>query len=167
MTEASTFDAAAFMQSTVDQPMETEYQLVPEGKYRAMVADFDETAVELVEFTFKKGPNAGQPGSMVKFNVPFSLDDDALKAQMQRTEIRSEMQLILDRDATGQLDWGKDRNVKLGQLRAAVNQNNPGPWSIFNLRGAGPLYVQVAHEEFDRKDGTKGKAARVVKVAKI
>lgn len=164
MTEQSSFNAAEFLQGTIDQPMDTEYQLCPEGKFQAMIADFDEKACELVDFTFKKGPNAGQPGSMVKFNLPFSIQDDAVKAQMGRDTVHVEYQLILDRDNLGQLDWSKGKNVKLGQVRDAVGQNVSGPWSIFNLRGAGPCYVNVVHETYRRKDGTDGTAARVNRV---
>ena len=34
------FDPDAFMQTTVDQPLETEYVLVPQGEYVAMIDDF-------------------------------------------------------------------------------------------------------------------------------
>lgn len=166
MSTDSTFDAAAFMQSTVDSPMATEYEICPEGMYPAMIADFDEKAVERVDgFVYKKGPNAGQPGSMVKLNLPFSIQDETVKAQMERQTVYADWQIILDVNELGQLDFGKGKNVKLGQVRAAVGQNNPGPWNMFNLRGAGPLMVQVAHEEYERKDKSKGKAARVVRVA--
>lgn len=160
-----TFDAASFMQATIDQPMETEYQLCPEGTFQAMIGDFDEKAVERIEFTYKQGPKAGQPGSMVKFNLPFSIQDPAVLAQMGRETVQVEYQLILDTNELGQLDWGKDRNVKLGQVRAAVNQNNAGPWNVFQLRGAGPCLVKVTHEEYKRRDGSEGKAARVNRVA--
>jgi len=163
----TTFDAAAFMTSTIDAPMETEYQICPEGTYQAMIGDFDETAVERVEFEYKRGPKAGQPGSMVKFNCPFTVQDPVILAQMGRDNVRVDWQLILDANELGQLDFGKDRNVKLGQLRAAVGQNQAGPWSIMNLRGAGPLMVKVSHETFKRNDGSEGKAARVTRVASL
>ena len=163
----TSFDAAQFMQATIDQPMETEYQLCPEGTFQAMVADFDEKAVDRIEFTYKQGPKAGQPGSMVKFNCPFSIQDASVLAQLGRESVQVEWQMILDVDDMGRLDFGKDRNVRLGQLRSAVNQNQPGPWGVFNLRGAGPVMVKVVHETFQRKDGSEGKAARVSRVAAI
>lgn len=162
-----TFDAASFMQSTIDQPMETEYQMVPEGTYQAMIGDFSETAVERVEFTYKKGDRAGQPGSMVKFNLPFAIQDPGVLAKLGRESVQVSYQIILDTNELGQLDWGKDRNIKLGQVRAAVNQNQPGPWSLFNLRGAGPCMVKVVHETFKRADGSEGTAARVARVAPL
>lgn len=161
------FNAAEFMQSTIDQPMETEYQLCPEGTFPAMIADFDEKAVDRVDFNYKKGPKAGQPGSMVKFNCPFSIQDATVLAKMGRDNVQVEWQMILDVNELGQLDFGKDKNVKLGQLRDAVDQNKPGAWGVFSLRGAGPLLVKVVHETFTRKDGTEGTAARVTRAVRI
>lgn len=163
----TTFDAASFIQSTIDKPMETDYQLCPEGTFQAMIGDFNEDAVTRIEFEYKRGPKAGIPGSMIKFNVPFSIQDPAVLASMGRDNVQVEMQLILDVNELGQLAWGKDRNVKLGQIRDAVNQNNPGSWSIMNLRGAGPCMVKVTHETFKRADGSDGKAARVQRVVKM
>lgn len=166
-TSTETFDAGAFMQSTVDQPMATEYELCPEGTFQAMVFNFDETAIEKVDFEYQKGPRRGEPGTMVKFNCPFNIQDPAVLAQMERDMVIVEWQMILDRNAQGGLDWGKGKNVKLGQLRAALGQNNAGVWNIAQLVGAGPLMVKVVHETFKRKDGTTGTAARVVSVAPL
>lgn len=166
MPKDETFDADAFMQSTVDQPMATDFEMVPPGMYQAMIDDFDSSAVQKYDFEYKSGPNAGQPGSMVKLSLPFSIQDPAVLAKMEREKVIVFQDLTLDMNG-GQLDWGKNKNVRLGQARAAANQNQPGPWSIFNLKGAGPVMVQVAHEEFERRDGSKGKKAAVVRVAPL
>lgn len=164
-TSAVPFDAGQFMQATVDAPMATEYEICPEGLFPAMIGDFDEKAIQRHSFTYKQGPQAGQPGSMVKFNCPFSIQDETVKAQMERETVYADQQIILDTNELGQLDLGKGKNVKLGQIREALGQNAAGPWNIMNLRGAGPLLVQVVHEEFERKDKSKGKKAVVVRVA--
>lgn len=161
------FNADAFMQATVDQPMETEYQLCPEGTYQAMIVDFDSSAIERISFIYKKAPRTGQPGSMVKFNCPFSIQDPAVLAKMGRDNVQVEWQMIVDVDEYGQIDWGKDKNVRLGQLREAVGQNKPGTWAISNLRGAGPLMVKVVHESFKRNDGSEGVAARVIRAVAL
>lgn len=161
------FDAGAFMQATVDQPMETEFQLCPEGTYQAMVGDFDEKAIEKFDFTYKNGPKAGQPGSMVKFNLPWSIQDATVLASLGRDSLTIYQQIVLDTAENGALDWGKDRNIQLGRVRKAVNQNNPGAWNVSNLKGAGPALVKVTHETFKRRDGSEGKAARVTAVAPL
>lgn len=160
------FDPDEFMSQTIDAPMETEYQICPEGSFEAMVADFTSEAFQRHSFTYKQGPRAGQPGSMTTFECPWSILDQTVLASLGRDRVIVNEKFILDKSDNGGLDWGKDKNVKLGQLRAAVDQNNPGPWSFPKLIGAGPALVQVKHIEFERKDGTKGVRAEVVRVAK-
>lgn len=161
------FNADEFMQSTVDSAMVTDYQLCPEGTFPALIDDFDSSAFERISFEYKKGPKAGEKGSMTKFNCPFSIQDASVLSKMERDRVVVEWQMIIDRTPEGGLDFGKDRNVKLGQLREAVGQNAPGPWNFPMLRGKGPLMVKVVHESFKRSDGTDGKAARVVRVAPL
>ena len=162
------FDPNDFMTQTVDAPMETEFKLCPEGEFRAMIDDFDATAIENIEFEYKRGPNAGLPGEMRKFNCPFVIDDDKARQELNRDKVIVTKQMILDvvKD-TGALDFGTNKNVELGRVRAAVNQNAPGPWSIGQLRGAGPCMVQVKHVSYKRNDGTQGKRAEITRVARI
>ncbi len=162
----SPFDPNTFMQQTVDAPMETEFQLCPIGEYRAMIDDFDDKAFEQFDFTYKQGPRAGEPGSMTRFNLPWIINDDAVKASMGRDKVVVSQNLILD-VKDGLLEWGKDKNVNLGRVRQAVGQNTPGAWSPSQLRGAGPAIVKVDHTTYTRKDGTEGKRAEVVRVTKL
>lgn len=162
------FDADQFMTETVDQPLETEFKLCPTGEYRAMIDTFTSEAIENFDFEYKRGPQAGQPGSMKKFTCPFVIDDAAAAAILNRDRVIVTKQMILDIDKdTGRLDFGTNKNIELGRIRDAVGQNNPGPWTIGNLRGAGPVMVKVEHVDFERKDKTKGKRAEVTRVVKI
>lgn len=164
----STFDPDLFMQTTVDKPMATEYLLCPPGEYQAVIDDFDKTAFGQIDFEYKRGPRAGQPGQMTKFDVPFVINDDTVKAAMGgRDKVVVSSQLILDIAADGNLDFGPDKNVRLGRIREAVGQNTEGPWSPSQLRGAGPVMVKIEHIEYTRKDGTKGKRAEVTRVVPI
>jgi hypothetical protein len=167
MAQDALFDPDQFMQSTIDAPMETDYQLAPEGTFVATVGDFDSKAFQKFDFVYKKGPKEGQEGSMTKFSCPFVTQDPAVLAAMEgRESVTLEAQLTLDRTANGSLDFGKDRNVKLGRLRKALGQNNPGPWSPSDLRGKGPLLIQVKHEKYTPKDGGEPRTfARVVDFA--
>lgn len=166
MAKDELFNPDEFMKMTVDSPMETDYQLAPEGTFVGTVGDFDSKAIQKFDFVYQKGPKAGEAGSMTKFTCPFVTQDPAILAVMEgRQTVTLESQLTLDRTPTGALDFGKDRNVRLGRLRAALGQNNPGPWDISQLRGAGPLLFKVKHEEYETKDGEKRKVARVVDFA--
>lgn len=161
------FDASTFMQQTVDGPLETEYTLVPEGEYLMTIDDFDEKAFEKIEFEYKKGDKAGTPGTMTKFNVPFVVQDDKVKQELARDKVVVTKQIILDLDDAGGLSKDKNKNIELGRIRQAAGQNDSGPWSPANLRGAGPMMGKIVHREFERKDGTKGKRAEIDRVVRI
>lgn len=157
------FDPETFMNQTVDQSFETELQLPPEGDYSMVIDDFDNKALEMIEFEYKKGARAGTKGSMLRFTVPFRITDENIKAQYDRPDgWPIPTQLILDTDETGGLAWGPDKNVGLGRLRTALGQNQSGAaWGLPRLRGAGPLIGRIRHVTFERKDGSKGKRAEV------
>lgn len=162
------FDPDAFMSATVDQPLEIERTLVPEGEFRMMVDDFDSTAFETFSFTYKRGPNAGSEGSMTKFSCPIVVDDDKVRQLLQMDKPRVFHTCTLDFDeTTGQLMFGPNRNIDLGKLRHAVGQNSPGPWSVSQLRGAGPFMGKVKHREGNRKDGSKFKIAEIERMSPI
>lgn len=161
------FDPESFMRQTIDAPLETEFKLVPIGEYLAAIDDFDSTAVEQVNFEYKKGARAGTPGSMLKFNCPFVINDEGIKQELGRDKIVVTKQIILDIDDNGALASGTNKNVELGRLRDAVGQNGNGPWSLMNLRGAGPVMLKVTHVEFDRKDGKKGKRAEIDRIVRV
>src|SRR5215510_1343217 len=146
------FNADDFLSQTVDKPLETEFTLVPPGEYQASIDDFDKDALEQIDFEYKRGPKAGQPGTMTKLTLPFVIDDANLKAELERDKVMISRQLILDLDEHGKLAEGKNKNVELGRIRDAVGQNDGSPWSIAQLRGAGPVMIRVTHVEFERKD---------------
>lgn len=163
----TTFDPATFMQQTVDEPMADDYILCPEGEYQAIIDDFDESVFRTNEFVYKKGPQAGYPGEMTTFNVPWVIQDDRAKVALNRDKVVVQQPIILDFDPNGQLDRSANRNVTLGRLRTAVGQNQPGPWGIFKLKNAGPCMVRVVHKEIELKDKTKRKLAEIDRVVPI
>lgn len=161
------FDADEFMTQTVDQPLETEFKLCPEGEFPMMIDDFDSRAIVTYEFVYSKGDRAGQDGSMTKLTLPFIVNDDGAKALLGRDKVIVPTDFILDLDDTGHLAHGTNKNVKLGQVREAVNQNQSGPWSFAQLRGAGPFMGRVKHVDITLKDGSKIKKAEVVRFVKM
>lgn len=167
MSDTTSFDPDTFMQSTVDAPLETEFKLCPPGEYQAMIDDFTSDAFEQIDFEYKKGAKAGTPGTMLKLTIPFVIDSDKAKAELNRDKVTVTKQVILDRDQNGNLDFGTNKNIELGRVRDAVGQNTPGPWAVSKLRGAGPVMVKVEHIEYKRNDGSKGKRAEVTRVVKL
>lgn len=155
------FDPNTFMEQTIDAELDTQVQLVPEGEYQAMIepieADKDFRSGTIGEGKKREGE------TWASFSPRFVIQDSAVQAELGRDKVVcSHEGLFLDLDSNGNLDFSKGKNVGLGQLRDAVGQNKPGPWSFQNLSGAGPLMVKVSH-----LDGKNGKFARVTRVAKV
>lgn len=163
------FDPNTFMQETIDAPLETEFRLIPEAEYQAMIGDFDGNAFEQIDFTFPaSSKRAGQQGTMRKFSCPFVISNDPrIMAELGRDTATAFANITLDVDAAGKLESGPNKNVRLGQIREAVGQNTPGPWQFSSLRGAGPVMIRVVHRSYQRKDGSPGKNAEVDRVVPI
>jgi hypothetical protein len=156
------FDPDQFMNQTVDEPMATNLQSVPEGEYTAMVGDFDRSAFKTVTVT-NKTTQLSQDRPVLE--VPFLIQDDVLKAKLGREQVTHRETYWLDLRADGQLDTGPDKNVRLGQLRAALDQNKPGPWAPSMLRNMGPLRIKIVQTS-DKKDPDK-KYTNISRYAKI
>jgi len=161
------FDPDSFMTQTIDAPLDTERTLVPQGEYKMSIGDFTRDAFETIEFTYKKGERAGEEGHFTKFNCPLIIDDEAVRKATSIDRPQIIFSCNLDLDESGQLAWGPNKNIDLGKLRHATGQNNAGPWSVSQLRGAGPFMGKVAHREGKRKDGSNFKLAEVVRFAPI
>lgn len=158
----STFDPDTFMQQTVDGPMSTEITKCPEGEFQFMIDDFDAKAFRIIEWPDK---NTGDQREGLIFECPCLCMDDGVKQQLGRDRVTVPVKMFIDRTPDGKLDWGKDKNVKLGRLREAVNQNGAGPWQTLQLRGAGPFIGRVAHVA-DKKDPSITRA-EIVRTTRI
>ena len=162
------FDADSFMNQTVDAELSTSVEQPPEGDYRAMIGDFTS---ESGFRTFTARPGSKNEGrEFTIFQPPFVLQDDprlaAVKAARNGNDITvTHKGMFLDLEDGGGLDVAKGKNVDLGRLREAVNQNTKSGWKFTDLIGAGPLMVKVIHEA-DQNDSSK-KYARVSRVVKI
>jgi len=156
----SPFDAGTFMNQTIDAQLDTQIKQCPEGEFRAMIDDFDEKAFRT--FTSQKNGN-----DYTVFSPPFVIQDQAVQADLGRDKVVVfHKGMFIDVGVDGGLDFSKGKNVDLGKLREAVNQNVAGqPWSFNHLKGAGPVMVRVVHEA-DANDAEK-KYARVTRVTRI
>lgn len=164
MNDKSNFDADAFMQQTVDGPLETVYKLVPAGEYQnVFIDDFDSKSLELVEGTSDK---TNKDYSFLKFSIPFKLTNDPRLLQEFGTDtVRVYKEINLDRDANGGIARGVNKNLELGRIYDAAGLNT-GNTNLTMLRGTGPFVVTIVHESGKRKDGSKWEQARVGKVTR-
>jgi hypothetical protein len=160
--DQGTFDADAFMNSTIDEPMATALSSVPDGEYTAMVGDFDSSAFKTIEYTDQKSQ---LPVKRQVLEVPFVVDDEALKAKLGREQVVHRETFWLDFTPDGKLDTGPDKNVNLGKLRACLGQNGNGPWAPTMLRNMGPMRIKIVSRQ-DKKDPEK-KYTNITKYAPI
>lgn len=150
------FDADAFMNQQTSGPMSTQIIPCPEGEWTAKVSDGD-NFVTFREVNTKNGP---RPICRINYEV---LDDSA-RQKVGRDRLFVIQDIWLDTTSSGQIDTSEGKNVKLGQLRQALGQND-GSWSFPMLKGAGPLMVRVSQRS--DPDDPQTKYAEVQRVAKI
>lgn len=148
MNEAVTFNPELFLNATIDSALSTELLVVPEGEYSAVSAPI--TAESFQTFDIKKGDRAGQKA--VRLDITWLINDEsgALKEFLGRTpSVRQG--IMLDVRLDGTLENGKGRNVTLGQVREALNQNMTGrPWN-FSMLGGQVAKIKVKHNLYQGK----------------
>ena len=152
------FDAEKFLNQTIHQPMSTATTPCPEGEYKAFIDDGDR-AISFREGGTDRNGNDLSPQCIVLFNIM----DDRVRDQLKRDKILVPLNIWLDVQGD-KLDLSEGKNVGLGRLRKALDQND-GPWSPQMMKGKGPLMVKVGQRS-DKTDPTI-KYAEVVRVAKI
>lgn len=129
----STFDADAFMNTQVTGENATKFEPVPQGDYQASIVKLEpRTAGDkpVLEVTWQ------------------TTDARAVEATgMETPQIRQT--IWLDMTEAGSLDLGRGKNVGLGKLRAALNQNQAGqPWQPGMMIGQSAM-VKVTHRPYN------------------
>lgn len=144
------FNADQFMNTTYEDALDTRIVPCPPGEWRAQIEE-----VEAREIEIKQGDNAGQKRLVMDVTYKI-LDENAVK-ETGRDTVLVRQGIFLDLTESGNLDFGKGKNVKLGRLREALGQNMDGqPWAPGMLKG-GMVIVEVTNELRDGEvyDGVK------------
>jgi len=150
----------ALLTQTVDASMSTSMTPCPEGEWQAMVDDITENNFRTIE---------RDDGSEVQIFQPMFVvtDQKAIDAVGREKLVVPHKGIFLDFDDDGStLSTGKDKNVKLGQMREACGQNKRKGWNISKLAGAGPIMILVKHRIPDPMD-PETKYAEVRRVSAI
>lgn len=152
------FDADKFLNQSISTPMSTSTVPIPEGEYKAIIDDGEKA------ITFREGRLTAD-GTEVSPQcvILFSILDDNLKIHMNRDKVMVPLTLWLDTDGD-KLDTREGKNVGLGRLRKALDQND-GAWNPNMLKGKGPLMIKVGQRS-DKQDPTI-KYSEVTRVAKL
>lgn len=155
------FDADKFLNSTTQGAMATVVLVCPEGEYRAFVDDGDK-AIQVRSFKGKDGkPDSHQ------VQVLWAITGDQPPNQfLKREKVLVPQTVWLDVDENGDLDMSEGKNVGLGRLRRALNQNEASQaWNPLMMKGKGPCLIKTG-QRADEKDPTI-KYAEVTRVATI
>lgn len=129
----SDFDPDSFLNETVEGAMSTAMEPIPEGEYLAVISSKDK-AVNI---------RKTQKGGAV-LDITWEIQDAELQEKLNREVVTVRQSIFLDITPQGTMDRSKGKNVGLGKLRAALNQNDPSrPWSVGMLVGCGPATIKV------------------------
>lgn len=130
------FDEDAFMSSTSEGEMSTEFTPVPVGEWQAVVKKIGTRSGE------------GEKGSWAMLDVTWAIDNAEVTevTGMENPSVRQS--IFLDISESGGLDLGKGKNIGLGRLREALGQNTGAAWSPSMLEGC-VATVMVDHRLFE------------------
>jgi dipeptidyl aminopeptidase/acylaminoacyl peptidase len=127
----SVFNKEAFLNSSVTGSNETKVTFVPEGEYTAYVDDLE----------LSSGNKDGRDWYSCK--IKWYIPDENLKKALGLEHPTVSDSIFLDIE-NGALAFGVNKNVGLGRIREALNQNDPKkPWSFSMMKGAGPVRIKV------------------------
>ena len=125
------FDPDTFLNTSVEGQLDTRNIPIPEGEWPATISGVASRVV-------------GEESKPV-LDITWKIEDnEEVKAVTQRDVSTVRQTVWLDISESGGLDMGKGKNVQLGKLRDAVNQNGPTPWSAVMLEGAYAI-IRVGH----------------------
>jgi len=130
------FDEDAFMSSTSEGEMSTEFTPVPVGEYSAVVK--------------KVGTRSGssEKGDWAVLDVTWAIDDATVSEVTGMDSPSVRQSIFLDITDNGGLDLGKGKNINLGRLREALSQNTGAAWSPSMLEG-NVATVLVDHRQYE------------------
>ena len=134
----SAFNPDTFLNTETSSANSVQYTPVPEGEFNASIK-----AIK---------PRVLTDGRAV-LDVTWTVDDEQARNETGMAEPSVRQTVWLDTTESGGLDFGKGKNVGLGKLRDAVNQNASGkPWAPGMLVGQ-VAKIKVSHS-IDKRDGT-------------
>ena len=129
----SAFDPNSFLATTTDTANSTTYVPVPEGIYQAVVISVA----------------ARNPKGNALLDIQWRIDDDSVAAETGLSNPTCRQSIFLDVTDSGGLDNGKGKNIQLGRLREALNQNVEGQaWAPSMLEGQVAM-VNVQHRMYE------------------
>lgn len=140
------FDVEQFMNSTVEGVLDTKLIPHPVGEFTGQIGP-DPKDVAIATGTGKDG----RPWARLTVMIS-TLDPSGELEKTMGRKPTARLETLLDLTDSGALDFGKGRNIRLGQLREAVGQNRAGAWTFRNLHNQTLKYVVT--QEPDKQDSS-------------
>jgi len=146
--------------------MSTRYVTPPEGDFNLML---DSRNLDVTKwFTSgiaQKGQNAGN--EYVTFEIPMEILDDKVRQALNQDHVYSRYKGFLDFAPDGSLDFSEGKNVKIGRLREALNQNDPNvPWDPSQLALASGTIFKGHLKHTPNKDDPTAPFSEISRVTK-
>jgi hypothetical protein len=139
-------DVQQYMNSTHQGENATKLTPIPVGDYKSVIQD-----VELESLQGKKDTSK----VYLKCVVVHLLDDAALRTALGREKVTIRQDFLVDLTESGAIDFSKDKNIRLGRLRAACGLNDPQtPWSFPMFKGR-VIKVKVGQEMYEGEPQSK------------
>jgi len=133
------FDADTLLNTDVTGAASTEYVPIKVGEFTGIITD-----VGAKEVVSKKN------GETYRFlEVQYMVDDEEVREETGMAEPKVRQSMILDFTDAGTLDLGKGKNVNLGRLREACNQNDPSKAWNFQMLVGQAVKISVKHRTGD------------------
>lgn len=153
----SVFDKETFLNTEVKGASETKYTPVPVGEHKGAYID------DLGLDTYKdKNTGDEVPILIVTWHIP----NEALAKTLGMDKVTVQDRMFLDVDASGNILFGPNKNIRLGKTREATGQNDPKKqWNFNMLRGAGPCDLKISHKFDNNGEGPFARIDRVVRSA--
>lgn len=130
------FDPQSFLDASITGALDTKIIPCPAGEYQAFI-----TKIAPRQWQSKDGTQTG-----IALDVFWSIEDEGIKAQLDRKEVIVKQGLMLDMLPDGSaLDVSSGKNVGLGRLREAVGKNSPGEVFSFQMLPGLGAKVSVTH----------------------
>lgn len=125
-----TLNTEEFLQTTTDSALDDKLDPCPPGEWIAIAGK-----PEAKEFEYKTGDRVGDIG--YRMVIKWDIQDEEAKKVVDREKLSVTQSILLDLTADGNgLDFGKGKNIGLGQIRTALGQNTPGAqWAPVMIEG--------------------------------
>lgn len=149
----TSFDPAVFLNQQFDTANDTRLIPCPAGETLGL-AD----KVEAVPWESEKKGTSG-----MKIRILWDVQDDGIRALLERQKVLVPQDVMLDLTESGDLDMGKGKNVRLGRLREAIGLNKPGEPFAFSMIEGHLAKINVKHRTGDNPEDVFAEVDRVAK----